>query len=80
MKIPFNLIMMNYPVNLISCDAEPAESSFNPPEETSSWIFIHGVSLLPSLGTPEGAGFITAECSAPNAENLESSSFMFANS
>lgn len=45
MKIPFNLIMMNYPVNSISCDAEPAKSSFNSPEETGagfSFIEYHG--------------------------------------
>lgn len=64
MKIPFNLIMMNYPVNLDLCDAMPAESSFNLPEEPDSWILIFGTPLLLSLRTLERNNFVTTECPA----------------
>lgn len=64
MKIPFYLIMMNYPVNLDLCDAMPAESSFNLPEELASWILIFGIPLLLSLRTLEGDNFVTTECPA----------------
>lgn len=63
--------MMNYSVNSNPCDARPAESSCNPPEETGSWIPTCGVPLLLTLRTPEGYNLVTAECPAPNPENLE---------
>lgn len=71
MKIPFNLIMMNSPVN---------SNPFNPPEGMGSWIPTHGVPLLLTLRTPEGYNFLTAECPAPKPEKLESTFFISAKS